>query len=430
MSLPILITWATTISLSLYFKFMNPPFFRLFNVILFLLEANPGVSHNLHMTNLPSLLHKIPKCFAPPPYFREHLIKTNADIQRSILDTLNSKPYRFNLTVLTLIQLIGKKHIQLWTPTVSALVRLYDLPPASLAKYIKRPLPPFSVITYKQHIHENPVPLPKKIEILNESDTETSKIIAIDKPAGIPVHGVQKYYYNTIHSILAKQLSIPMDSLYPVHRLDRQTTGILIWALDTQVVAKLKDKMSWVKKKIYLARINGRLPTKHVTCTDDLVYLYPTRQMIKEYKNAKTRFTEMVYDPIKNESIVQAQLDTGFPHQIRIHLRNLRTPIVDDPLYGSHGKYREVKISKREVTTEYWSTILGRTSDIQHKRLEKNDHSSCHVCGAARYNDSTEHAICLHAWKYSWIGVSEGKYHGEKHEFQTTQLPTWCPPFF
>jgi 23S rRNA-/tRNA-specific pseudouridylate synthase len=374
---------------------------------------------------LPPKTHKIFPLYAPPPYYRLHLIKPafSSQTKKSLIDTLNSKPYRFNFTHERLIDLLSRQHIRVWSSSITSLYPISKYNVSQVDKIIKRKLNPSNVISYHQHIHENHVPIPPSLCILKSNH---SKIIAIDKPCGIPVHGIQKYYYNTIHMILSNQLNIPIQSLYPIHRLDKQTSGVLLWTKDAETVSKFKDKENWEINKLYIARIKGKLQNNQ--CTDDLVYIYPTRNLINQYKNAMTKFTEVVYDPVKNESIIIAQLYRGYPHQIRIHLRNSGTPIIDDPLYGNYGKYKEIIKSKNDITPEYWNELLLRTQKIQDAKLENVD-SNCFDCGIPIYKPSTElsdHAICLHSWKYTFKGVSGRKYEGEEYTFQTDTVPSWC----
>lgn len=377
---------------------------------------------------LPPIIHNISPIKSPEPYYRTHIIKSNSNVVKSLIDTLNSKPYRFGFTSSQLVFHIKKNNIKIWKPTISTLVNFIGYNDNEIEKIIKQPLlNPFTIITYCQHIHETPVPIPTKLNILFNNN----KLIVIDKPVGIPVHEVQKYYYNTIHEILANQLNINKNCLKPIHRLDKLTSGILIWGINSEIVSKFKDNQFWNKSKIYIARIKGRLSLNKIENTDDLVYLYPSREMIKLYKGTKTEFNELYYDPIKKESIVSAKLLTGFPHQIRIHLRNMGTPIVDDPLYGFNGKYREIKKKREDIDNEYWALLIERSKQIQLSKIS-NYELPCNECFSQIFkipekDTIGEYAICLHAWKYEYHGSPNGPYHNEHYKFQSN-IPSWAIP--
>lgn len=384
---------------------------------------------NLNIVSLSSINHDIPKIVAPTPYYRLHIIKSTSSINRSLIDLLNAKPYRFGFKIDRLKKLIKNSKIHLWTPTITSKINI-PVNDENLTKLLKKKLGPYMVITYYQHIHETPVPIPKSLDILSLNNNNDG-LIVVNKPCGIPTHSVQKYYYNTIHSLLAKQLNVDVKTLYPIHRLDKLTSGVLLWTTSTDIVSKFKDKDSWIKEKIYIARVKGKLSSLEVISDDNVVYLYPTRQMIRLYSGAKTIFNEIFYDPEKDESIVCAKLKTGFPHQIRIHLRNIGNPIVDDPLYNENGKYREITKSKEDITTNYWNLIIQRTAQIeQNKRL--NNEESCSDCGSSFFkipdrNTIGEYAICLHAWKYHFTGKSDSPYSKEKYSYQAP-IPKWAIP--
>lgn len=377
---------------------------------------------------LPDLVHSTSPIKSPSPYFRLHVIRSNPSVSKSLLDTLNSRPYRFNFTKEQLKILLQKKFIRIWTSSSRVEVLIPHQNDVLLDKLIKKPLEPYSVITFNQHIHETPVPTPTSLKMLSSFDDE---LIAVNKPCGVPVHGVQKYYYNTIQSMLANQQGCRQSDLYPLHRLDRLTSGVLLWASNGDTVSKFKDRKAWIHNKIYLARINGRLPLSSMACNDDLVYIYPTRKMVRVYPNAVTNFKEVCYDETRNESLVVALLNSGFPHQIRIHLRNLGSPIVDDPLYGLDGKYKEIIKNREDITDAYWKEILQRSENIRNEKLSKKS-DTCLICDAPQFYIPDEaargkYAICLHAWIYKYKAVTNGPYAGEKHMYEAP-IPRWAIP--
>lgn len=357
------------------------------------------------MVKLPEFKHAAGELYSPAPYFRHFLIRSSGQYRRSAFDVLNSKPYRFNLSKLQISHLLDKRLLRIYTPTTTSL--LSPSTPSTL------PLPNFSVVSYNQHVHETAVPRPARLDVVYYQDN----IIVVDKPKGIPVHPVQKYYHNTIQHMLANQIGVAPESLYPIHRLDKLTSGILIFATTQQTAATLK---TCSKEKLYLARIKGRLVRNQ--CHDDLVYIYPTRHMLNVYTNAKTEFRELAHDFSRNESIVLAKLFSGYPHQIRIHLRNLGTPIIDDPLYGSRGKYREIIKSKDQVTEQYWRVLLSR-SELVKSILQTG--ATCDQCGQEKYSDPQILGICLHAWRYTLQFDAD-----KKIQLQTRNLPIWMPKNF
>uniref|UniRef100_A0A0N4US34 S4 RNA-binding domain-containing protein n=1 Tax=Dracunculus medinensis TaxID=318479 RepID=A0A0N4US34_DRAME len=154
-------------------------------------------------------------------------------------------------------------------------------------------------IIHRVHRHEHPV-LPKPIQIIENSDD----LLVINKPASIPVHPCGKYKYNSITEML-KELGF--SDLRVVHRLDRTTSGLLIFAKNYEVVCEEPLGPLICNLGIHCVRKDGKV--------------------------AKTRFRRISTDG--KTSIVRCFLETGRTHQIRIHLQFLGFPIFDDYIYNS-----------------------------------------------------------------------------------------------
>jgi 23S rRNA-/tRNA-specific pseudouridylate synthase len=110
------------------------------------------------------------------------------------------------------------------------------------------------------HRHEPPV-LAAELEIVHEDDA----VVAVDKPASMPVHTCGRYRYNTVQSILDRELGRP--GLLPCHRLDRLTSGVLIFAKNK---ASAKHMQSQIQghhlQKVYVCRVRGEFPEGVTMC--------------------------------------------------------------------------------------------------------------------------------------------------------------------
>lgn len=84
---------------------------------------------------------------------------------------------------------------------------------------------------------------------------EDSNLLVVNKPPSIPVHYCGSHYFNTVIGLL--KFEMKKDNLYCVHRLDKNTSGVLIFAKNINEVHKFHDKSNYVPKKIYKARIEG-----------------------------------------------------------------------------------------------------------------------------------------------------------------------------
>ncbi len=169
---------------------------------------------------------------------------------------------------------------------------------------------------------------------------EDEHLLAINKPAGMVVHPAPGHPSNTFANALlfhCKQLPSSKDSLRPgiVHRLDKETTGILLAAKDLETHAKLIAAFSNREvEKHYLTICLGNPGNKTI---DAPIGRHPTRRkemaVSEKGKPALSRCcVQAFHAPF---ALVDITLITGRTHQIRVHLKHLNCPILGDPLYGS-----------------------------------------------------------------------------------------------
>ncbi len=169
---------------------------------------------------------------------------------------------------------------------------------------------------------------------------EDEYLIAVNKPAGMVVHPAPGHPKDTFVNALlfhCKNLE-GTDPLRPgiVHRLDKDTSGILLAAKTSQTHAKLVELFSERRiQKYYLAVCVG---TPKEGLIDAAIKRHPIHRKemtvnFEEGKEAKSICRLLG----KNESLslVEVQLLTGRTHQIRVHMKYMGTPILGDPVYGS-----------------------------------------------------------------------------------------------
>jgi len=306
-------------------------------------------------------------------------------------------------------------------------------------------------ISHVVHRHELPVTC-QKIQVIHED----SDWVVVDKPPSMPVHPCGRYRHNSVIFILAKELGY--KQLHTVHRLDRLTSGVLIFS-KSSAKARMMEQLIRGREveKEYVCRVQGEFPEEEVVCEQPLeVISYKIGLVVVDPKGkeSKTTFRRVSYKD--GVSIVQCLPKTGRMHQIRVHLQYLGFPIANDPLYnstifgankgkdGEFGKSREQLIEDmiKFHSVENWieseeykqSRMEDKDTSSELDKLEKSDtveieDNSDKSSDAREYFD--EHCVeCrtvykdppsdtlvmfLHALKYSGQGWS-----------YSTKMPTWA----
>lgn len=177
---------------------------------------------------------------------------------------------------------------------------------------------------------------PSQLEILY-SDRD---LIAINKPAGLLSVGTTKETQQHALAILRNQLSRRSQAvkLWPVNRIDRDTSGVLLFATSREIREAVMAKWDQAEKN-YLAIVVGCPNPAQGTINqplrlDEVEY----RMHVGEHPDAKPAITHFKTERSTGErTLLQIQLETGRQHQIRAHLSWLGYPVVGDERYGTAG---------------------------------------------------------------------------------------------
>ena len=177
--------------------------------------------------------------------------------------------------------------------------------------------------------------LPAGIRIVYED----KDLVAIDKPAGLLSVSSAAEKERTALALLREHLSTPRQPmrLWPVHRIDRETSGVLLFAKSADAREQLQSEWD-TTRKFYLALVEGR-PDPPSGVVDRP--LWEDRNLFVHVgahataKDARTRYATL--ETRAARTLLEVELDTGRRHQIRAHLAWLGHPIVGDPRYGSAG---------------------------------------------------------------------------------------------
>ena len=203
---------------------------------------------------------------------------------------------------------------------------------------------------------------------------EDEVLLVIDKPPGIVVNRANTVLEKTIEDWVKETYHTTMDRAGIVHRIDKETSGILLIAKTPEAFQELQRQFKEREvKKTYLALVHGKLVPEEGEINAPVGRLpwNPERfGVVPGGKEAVTRYrvVESRKSKVESEDITLVELypQTGRTHQIRVHLKYINHPIIGDYLYAGR------KVSRRD-----------RAGD------------------AAR--------VMLHAWKISFIHPSNGK---------------------
>jgi len=383
----------------------------------------------------------------------------------------------------------------LWKDTISnSLVRLNGIPVNPHAALVRgstssdtttgmakamspdAPLKNMDVVSRMVHWHEAPVIVPPLITVTkvrlpqvvldeflspsngdddNEEDVDNKNsndsIFFCDKPTTVPVHPAGPYLSNTLTFMVEAQEKMEPRSLFPCHRLDRCTSGLMICCTSSKVARLLQVQLNAKNvDKLYLARVAGRFPystteaaliNRTISKSASWIHLknpnncievntpigigdvkLGTRAVVDDDdttgKASRSRFQFLAYDEGSNTSMISCCPLTGRGHQLRVHLQWLGFPIHGDVQYGNTSKPRDKDMRDKSIEAIY--------NSIQHEQLHpvscleveggfdtnsaKQCRDVCRCCSGGRSGIiksfsaaqllEAGHAIDLHAWKY------------------------------
>ena len=174
---------------------------------------------------------------------------------------------------------------------------------------------------------------------------EDNDIIVVNKPKGLVVHPANGNWDGTlVNAIMAKckdSLSGIGGEIRPgiVHRLDKDTSGLLIIAKNDKAHLNLSEQIKNRNvKKVYYALVRGIVPENDATINMPIARSTKDRKKMAVDKNGKEAITHFkVLERFDKYTLLEVKIDTGRTHQIRVHLSQIGYPVVGDEVY-SNGK--------------------------------------------------------------------------------------------
>ncbi len=215
------------------------------------------------------------------------------------------------------------------------------------------------------------------IDIIYEDDD----LMVINKKSGVVVHPACGNYNNTLVNglmYLSKNLSTLNGEFRPgiVHRIDKDTSGLLIVAKNDEAHAFLADELKnkLVKRK-YIALVDGVI--NHDTGTIDAPIgrdINDRKKMTVTDVNSKDAITHFkVLERYKNATLIECELETGRTHQIRVHMKYIKHPVVNDPVYNKniYGDFGQL-LHAKEISFIHPRTkkLMSFTCDLPDEFIE------------------------------------------------------------
>ncbi|MBZ4675330.1 MAG: pseudouridine synthase, RluA family [Dysgonamonadaceae bacterium] len=198
-----------------------------------------------------------------------------------------------------------------------------------------------------------------QLRILYEDDD----IIVIDKEAGLLTITTGSGIDTTAVSLLKDyvQKQSPYNKIYTVHRLDQLTSGILVFAKNSEAQHRLRDNWrDMVTKRTYVAVVEGKMDEPEGKISSWLTenkknYMMYSSSVDNGGKLAITKYK--VLQTADQFSLLELELETGRKNQIRVHLKDLGHPIVGDRKYGSSTSIGRIALHARVL--EFYHPTSG-----------------------------------------------------------------------
>ena len=191
--------------------------------------------------------------------------------------------------------------------------------------------------------------------------------VILNKPHGLLVHPTNSSEEFTLRDFLIENYNISEVGEYKregiVHRLDRVTSGLIVCPINTEAFIQLQADFQKRKiKKKYKAIVQGSLRSKSGEINLPLIHSQNNRRKREVGKNGRQAITK--YNTISqtdSHTLLDIDLITGRNHQIRAHFEYLKTPIVNDTLYGA-----------KKVDELNQNTICLQSCNIEFKLFDKD----------------------------------------------------------
>ncbi len=199
---------------------------------------------------------------------------------------------------------------------------------------------------------------------------EDEHLLVVDKPAGVVVHPARGHREGTLSQALAARAGGGEDPGRPgiVHRLDRDTSGLLVVARSEEVHRRLKAALAARRiQREYTTLVQGRPPARTGTIDAPIGRDRHVRTRMSidtdDPREARTHFT--LVEALATSSLLHLRLETGRTHQIRVHLQAIGHPVCGDPEYGGAERFGLARQFLHASRLAFAHPITGEPLDLR-----------------------------------------------------------------
>ncbi|HPJ37095.1 MAG TPA: RluA family pseudouridine synthase [Spirochaetota bacterium] len=208
---------------------------------------------------------------------------------------------------------------------------------------------------------------------------EDENLIAVSKSGNIPTHPSGRFFNNTLSMVLQNHYGHPV---YPLHRLDRETSGIILFAKNTDFASLMHTHIKNASKT-YIAVVHGNMESSEIRITapigNDFTSPVRKKRGIEDSGESAITVVRRLFC-FDTYTLVKALPETGRLHQIRVHLHHCGYPILGDKLYGLDDTFylefieRGLDEELLEKLTFPRSALHSRSYSFYHPLMKKTLH--------------------------------------------------------
>jgi 23S rRNA pseudouridine1911/1915/1917 synthase len=202
--------------------------------------------------------------------------------------------------------------------------------------------------------------LADRIRLVYEDDA----VVVVEKPAGLLTMATETEKSRTVYALLreAANRKRPPEKIFIVHRLDREASGLLVFAKTIEAKERLQDQFKdHSAGRKYVAVVQGRVSPDKFTIQSYLA----ENAALRVYSTKKKSMGKLAVTHVRvirtnpKASLIEVKLETGRKHQIRVHLAERGHPIVGDKMYGS-GENPLRRLALHGAELEFRHPVTGR----------------------------------------------------------------------